>query len=128
MRRNLIVILLFVTVLSQSVFAAAMTEEDFKARTTQNLLNLCAASTSDPLAERAIHFCHGYLLGAYAYHVAESSGPEGKQLVCLPNPEPSRNDAVAMFLKWAKAHPQYLEQSPVETEFMFLIETWPCKK
>lgn len=33
-----------------------------------------------------------------------------------------------MFVKWAKARPQYMDQLPVETEFMFLIETWPCKK
>jgi hypothetical protein len=128
MRRNLIMILLFVAVVLQPVFAAAVTEEDFKARTTRNLLNLCTPTAGDPLAEEAIHFCHGYLLGAYAYYVAENSGPEGKQLVCLPKPEPTRNEAVAMFIKWAKARPQYLEQPPVETEFMFLIETWPCKK
>lgn len=128
MRRNLIMMLLFVTVLLQPVFAVAVTEEDFKARTTRNLLNLCTPPAGDPLAEEAIHFCHGYLLGAYAYYVAENSGPEGKQLFCLPNPEPTRNEAVAMFLKWAKARPQYMDQSPVETEFMFLIETWPCKK
>ena len=32
-----------------------------------------------------------------------------------------------MFIDWAKAHPQYMDESPVETEFRFLMETWPCK-
>jgi hypothetical protein len=31
-----------------------------------------------------------------------------------------------MFIEWAKAHPEYLNEPPVETEFRFLIETWPC--
>jgi len=48
-------------------------------------------------------------------NLAETSGPEGKRLFCLPGPEPSRNEAVAMFLKWAKARLQYMGQSPVET-------------
>jgi len=128
MRRILIVALLFVTVFVQRGFAAGVTEEDFKVRTTQNLMKLCTASATDPLAKEAIHFCHGFLVGAYAYYAAYNSGPEAKPLFCLPDPEPTRNEAIAMFLKWADAHPQLKDQPPVETEFMFLIETWPCKK
>ena len=33
-----------------------------------------------------------------------------------------------MFVEWAKAHPQYMNELPVETEFRFLMEKWPCKK
>jgi hypothetical protein len=128
MWRILIVVLLFVTVFVQPGFAAGVTEEDFKVKTTQNLMNLCTASANDPLAKEAIHFCHGYLIGAYAYYDAYTSGPEGKRLFCLPDPEPTRNEAIALFLKWASARPQLKDQSPVETEFMFLVETWPCKK
>jgi len=51
-------------------YAGAVTEEDFKAKTTRNLLNLCTASANDPQHKEAIHFCHGYLVGAYAYHMA----------------------------------------------------------
>ena len=43
-------------------------------------------------------------------------------------PAPSRNDAIAMFLEWAKVHTQYMGEKPVDTEFRFLIEKWPCKK
>jgi hypothetical protein len=45
----------------------------------------------------------------------------------MPDPEPSRNEAIGMFIEWAKSHPQHWQERPVETEFRFLIETWPCK-
>jgi hypothetical protein len=64
---------------------------------------------------------------AYRYYEAAGSGPAGLKLVCLPDPPPSRNDSVAMFIEWVKAHPQYLNENPVETEFRFLMEKWPCK-
>jgi Rap1a immunity proteins len=108
--------------------AGAVTDKDFLVETTENLLNLCTVSANDPLHREAIHMCEGYLVGAYDYHIAENSGPGGQPLVCLPKPEPSRNEAVAMYVAWVKAHPQYLKDSPVETEFRFLIEKWPCKR
>ena len=126
--RQILIVLLFVTVFVQPGFAAGVTEADFNVKTTQNLMNLCTASANDPLAKEAIHFCHGYLIGAYAYYLASTSGPDGKPLLCLPVPEPTRNEAIVLFLKWAEARPQLKNQSPVETEFMFLTETWPCKK
>lgn len=119
--------LVFIMLLCTGV-ARAITAEDFQVKTTQELIDLCTVSASDPLAQQAIHFCHGYLVGAYHYHVAASEGPEGaKRLVCFPKSGVTRNEAVAMFVEWAKARPQYLKEAPVETEFRFLIEKWPCK-
>ena len=65
----------------------------------------------DPLYHQAVNFCHGYLVGAYHYYEAAGSGPAGLKLVCLPDPQPSRNDSFAMFVEWTKAHPQYLKES-----------------
>jgi hypothetical protein len=69
-----------------------------------------------------------YLVGAYHYHVAHTSGEGGKPLVCFPTPAPSRNEGIRMFIAWAQAHPQYMNEPPVETEFRFLTEKWPCQK
>jgi hypothetical protein len=121
-------ILLLVAVLVAPGLAAAVSEEDFLTKTTRNILNLCTASAADPLQDKAIHFCHGYLVGAYAYYAALASGPEGKRLVCFPDPPPARNTAIAMFIEWAKSHPEYMDEAPVETEFRFLMQQWPCKK
>ena len=119
--------LFLVAIVLVPALVGAVTEADFEAKTTQNLLNLCTASPNDPRYREAIHFCHGYLVGAYHYHVAENDGEDGKLLVCFPTPPPSRNEAFRMFIAWAQAHPQYLNERPVETEFRFLTEKWPCQ-
>ena len=127
MQRQVMWVLLSAMVLIPAL-GGAVTEADFEAKTTQNLLNLCNAASSDPRYREAIHFCHGYLVGAYQYHVAQTEGEGGKPLVCFPTPPPSRNEALRMFLAWAQAHPQYMNERPVETEFRFLTEKWPCQK
>ena len=128
MMRKLLSALFVVTLINPAV-AGAVTDEDFQVKTTQSLLNLCTVSASDPRAQEAIHFCHGYLVGAYHYHLAESDGPDGaKRLVCFPASGVTRNQAIAMFVDWAKARAQYLKDPPVETEFRFLTEKWPCAK
>jgi len=126
MKRKMIILLLVAAILFPG-FAGAVSEKDFEVQATENLINLCTASPDDPLYHQAINFCHGYLVGAYRYYEAAGSGPAGLKLVCLPDPPPSRNDSVAMFVEWVKAHPQYLKENPVETEFRFLMEKWPCK-
>jgi hypothetical protein len=126
MQRHMMWLFLFATMLVPTL-VGAVTEADFEAKTTQNLLNLCTAPPSDPRYREAIHFCHGYLVGAYHYHVAQTDGEGSTPLVCFPTPAPSRNEAIRLFLAWAQAHPQYLHEPPVETEFRFLTAQWPCQ-
>jgi hypothetical protein len=102
--------------------------EDFQVNTTKDLIDLCTAPSEEPLASQAIHFCHGYLVGAYHYYAASVAGPNGVSLVCPPEPRPSRNDTIARFVAWVKDHPQYWNELPVETEFRFLTEIWPCER
>ena len=128
MMRKLVRAVFVITLLKAGV-AVAITAEDFQVKTTEDLLNLCKVSASEPQAQQAIHFCHGYLVGAFHFHLAESDGPDAaKRLVCIPTSGVTRNEAVAMFVEWVKAHPQYLKELPVETEFRFLTEKWPCAK
>jgi len=107
--------------------AGAVSEKDFEAKTTRDLISVCSAAPDDPLHLQAVNFCEGYLVGAFHYYQASTSGPKATKLVCLPDPQPSRNDAIKMFIEWAKAHPQHETERPVETEFRFLMEKWPCK-
>ena len=120
-------LLLVSTLLVLPGWAGAVSEKDFEVQTTQQLLNLCTASPGDPLYQQAVNFCHGYLVGAYKYYEAAHSGPNAPKLVCLPDPPPSRSNSIAMFIEWANARPQYWNEAPVETEFRFLTEKWPCK-
>ena len=126
MRRKTIS-LLFVLVFLLPVIAGAVSEKDFEGQTTENIINLCTTPPDDPLYHQAINFCHGYLVGAYHYYEAVSSGPKGIRFVCVPDPRPSRNEIIDMFIKWARAHPQYRGEAAVETEFRFLMQKWPCK-
>lgn len=124
-RRIACLILAIILLMPGLVWGA--TAEDFEMETTQDLLDLCTTPSDDPLYVAATHFCHGYLVGAFDYYEAVSTGPQGIRLLCLPEPPPSRNEAVSMFIKWLKAHPEYMDEPPVETEFRFLIEKWPCE-
>ena len=108
--------------------ASAVSENDFKADTTEQIVNLCTADPGEPLYQQAVNFCHGYLVGAYKYYEAAHSGPNAPKFVCLPNPPPSRSNSIAMFIEWTKAQPQYWKESPVETEFRFLMDKWPCNR
>lgn len=108
--------------------SGAVTIEDFETNTTKNLINLCTASTDDPQYKEAIHFCQGYMVGAYDYYYADYHGPDGQQLVCFPEPVPTRNAAIKKVVSWAQQHPEYMNEKPVETVFRALIDLWPCKK
>jgi len=109
-------------------WVGAVQKDDFEVDTTGDLIDLCTAPESDPLQKEAVHFCLGFLEGSYHYHVVSNLGPAGKRLVCLPDPPPPRAQIVSMFLDWARKHPEYLNEEPVDTWFRFLIETYPCKK
>ena len=43
------------------------------------------------------------------------AGSDRKPLFCLPNPQPSRDEAIRAFVASAKAHPQYNNEPAVET-------------
>lgn len=125
MKKITLVLIIAVFVLAPAM-AAAVDEKDFEVKTTRDLISLCTAPPDDPLYTPAVNFCHGYLVGAYDYYRVVAAGPEGFQLVCMSEPKPSRNEAFAMFIDWANNHPQYMNEPPVETQFRFLVETWPC--
>ena len=128
MFKRLVLLLVLFGFLVPRLAGAAVTDEDFVLATTQNLVNLCSVSASDPRAKEAIQMCEGYMLGAYQYYLATNSGKNDMRLVCMPNPTPTRDEVAAMFVEWAKANPQYMKEAPVDSEFRFMSAKWPCKK
>ena len=121
--------LLFITIffLPMCALADGVTEKDFEAHTAEQFVRLCSVSPEDPMYHQAINFCHGYFEGAYQYYEAMTSGPKGIKFVCVPDPLPSRNDAISWFVDWVKANPQHMDEQPVEAQFRFLMERFPCK-
>ncbi len=110
-----------------SLQAQAVTQEQFVVRSTQDIIDVCTTAPADPLYTAAINFCHGYLVGAYHYQEALYSGPGMKPVVCHPEPKPTRNEAIAAYIQWAKSHPEYAKDRAVDTLAKFLAESWPCK-
>ena len=124
-RKAIVLLMMFILLLPG--LATAVTEEDFDAHTARQFIALCSVSPDDPLYHQAINFCHGYFEGAYQYYEAMTSGPKGIKFVCVPDPLPSRNDAISWFVDWVKANPQHMDEQPVEAQFRFLMERFPCK-
>lgn len=105
---------------------ADFTTEDFHIRSAQDLVDLCSVETDDSLYTAAIHFCHGFITGAWQFHQAQANGPEGKRFVCPPDPPPTRDQAVAMFVAWSGTHPDRMAEPAVEAFFRFLAGKYPC--
>ncbi len=103
------------------------TETNFQVRTTGDLIRLCEASPTDPTGIAALHFCHGFTVGAYQYHQIAMAAEGKPRLVCVPNPPPSRNEAIAAFVAWAKQNPAQMNTPPVEGMFRFLAQRYPCR-
>jgi hypothetical protein len=85
--RQVFISLILATFMSGPCLAGEVSVEDFQVQTTKDLIDLCAAPNNDPLALQAIHFCYGYLVGAYHYYAASVAGPNGVSLVCPPEPQ-----------------------------------------
>ena len=107
---------------------ADVTEENFRLRTTTDLVALCGVSRSDPNAAAAIHFCEGFYLGLD--HFAEAVGrPFRNTLYCPPdNLQLTRDQVVAMVVTWHRRNPQYGAEAPLNGIVRWAAATWPCKK
>lgn len=114
------------------IFSAApsfcATAEEYLIRNTEDLIKLCAESPESADFMSAIHFCHGYTLGAYDFfdRTSLAMDPETR-LVCVKPPYPSRNKVIADFVSWTRTHPHYLKDPAVDTLFRYLSEVFPCR-
>ena len=108
--------------------AGAVTPDSFQVKNTQDLVDLCAAQRGEAIAVQAIHFCEGYLTGVYHYHQALTAGRGQRPVFCPGANLPSRDEAVAMFVAWGRAHPQFMSEPAVDGLFRWVVETWPCQR
>ena len=104
----------------------AATDANFAARTTGDLVELCAATPDSTIGTAAVNFCDGYAQGAVSVEMQNLAAFRGAKLFCMPNPPSSRNEALREFVKWARASPDRLAQPPADGLFRFLGERYPC--
>ena len=104
----------------------AATEANFGANTTGDLVELCTATPDNPIGTAAINFCEGFAQGAVLVEMQNQAAFRGPKLFCMPNPPPSRNQALNDFVNWAGSAPDRLAQSSTDGLFRFLSERYPC--
>lgn len=113
-------------VLLASSAPRAETEANFGANTTGDLVELCAAVPDNGMGTAAVNFCEGFAQGAVLVEMQNQAAFRGPKLFCMPNPPPSRNQALSEFVNWARASPDRLAQSSTDGLFRFLSERYPC--
>jgi Rap1a immunity proteins len=106
--------------------ALAATEANFDAKSTGDLVELCAATPDNGLGTAAVNFCEGYFQGAVTVEMLNMAPVRGSKLFCLPNPPPTRAETMSAFVGWARATPDRLGQSATDGVFGFLRERYPC--
>lgn len=107
---------------------AAVTEANFGAETTADLVALCAADKMEPMGTAALNFCHGYVVGAVRVAQAQAVASRGTKLFCLPEPTPNRDQAIGEFVKWAQADAKAMAMRPYDAMFAYLGAKYPCSK
>jgi hypothetical protein len=126
--RQLLLVLLGLTSMAAGLSEraqGAVTQENFHVRTAADLVALCSAEGSDEMTTAAVVFCHGYAVGVYQTLLAEQSGWRTK-LFCVPNPAPSRTEAINAFVTWAKASPAVLSEGAPDAILRYVSQRFPC--
>ena len=128
MNRMLMALGVCAALLPVAAAGGAATEDNFHLRTTGDLAALCGAEPTDPLMTAAVNFCHGFGVGVFRVLRAQAAArPAAPQLFCVPDPAPSRNEAIAAFVRWARANPGAAGLPPEEGLVRFLAQQYPCR-
>jgi hypothetical protein len=98
---------------------------DFAVETGQDLLDLCSVDASNSLYAEAVQFCAGFLEGMKHYHDRMSAGPEVEPIVCAPS-DLTLEGAIDMYVAYARANPQFLDEDPADNVIRAAMATWPC--
>lgn len=107
---------------------AAVTQDTFLVRNTGDLVDLCSAAQTDPLYTAAVNFCHGFTVGVFRTLQKVDMADQAQHLFCLPNPLPTRNNAIAAFVQWAKAEPSRMAQPADDQIAAFMSQQYPCSR
>ncbi|HEV7264354.1 MAG TPA: Rap1a/Tai family immunity protein [Falsiroseomonas sp.] len=104
--------------------ASAVEERSFAVRNTRQFVDLCATPATDPAYAQAMQFCHGFTAGALSYHRAQARPGTGAQYCNLP---PTRQQAAASFVSWARNNPRVMDENPANALFRYLDANHACQ-
>jgi Rap1a immunity proteins len=97
---------------------------DFEVDTAQDLVDLCSADPGNSLHAEALQFCYGFFEGMIHYH-DRLVGPEIQPIVCAPAGV-TRQDVVDMYIDFAQANPQFMDEDPADNVMRSAMAEWPC--
>jgi hypothetical protein len=106
---------------------AAVTEDTFTLRSTGDLIDLCTAAPSDSMGTAALNFCHGFGVGVFRV-LQEIESARKVHMFCMPDPMPTRNEALGSFVQWGKDNPAELNVPPQDGILAFLTKQYPCAR
>jgi hypothetical protein len=105
--------------------ALAVEPSNFNLATTRDLVALCSCQPNDPLYAEALQVCYGFLAGVAQFHRAMVQSEKIEALACPKDPV-TREQLVGVFLDWAKANPQAIDELPAESLERAAAARWPC--
>jgi hypothetical protein len=101
------------------------TLDDYQLRRSGDLLDICSVDSSSTQYYEARAFCLGYFTGGIHLHDVLAVSGNFPKIACAPEGV-TRNDVVAAFVTYARAHPEYLDEQPMDTVFRAVNAEWPC--
>jgi len=101
--------------------------DEYKIRNAGDLVALCSRDLSAEDYVAAQNFCHGFAVGAFAYHQSVAMADPDLKIVCVKEPYPERKKVIADFVAWSKANPTFMKDAAVDTFFRFMAGAFPCK-
>jgi hypothetical protein len=95
--------------------------------TLRDLDAACTLRNDNPYYVAATSMCAGYTSAVLDFHLLDTLGARhNKRKVCLPNPTPTRRQAVTGLVSWVQSNPQYLDEPAASAVLRYFINTYPC--
>ena len=95
----------------------------------RDLALACTLHNDNPYYVAGTSLCAGYEAAVLDFHLLDTMGPRhNKRKVCLPNPAPTRRQAVAGLVSWMQSNPQYLDEPAASGVLRYFINTYPCNR
>lgn len=118
-----LIVLMFTPALAEDDL---LDQADFELKTASDLAEVCNALPDDPLVEKAVYFCLGFVTGLAHYHTAIAMAEDIDPITC-PAKDPSRVELALTFLRWYEKNPQFKDIAPEDAVMRAAAEKWPCK-
>jgi hypothetical protein len=106
-------------------FADDASPEIVDVETAADLLKVCSWPETDPLYERMVSFCLGFVSATAWYDYALNEGDPKRTILCPPA-ETTITDGALQFIAWAKVNPQHQKELAVEGVIRSAHEKWGC--